>query len=177
MVRPKVPLVLPITPAGLEIHRQALTVLRRILAAAAPQEGCALLLGRRLAPAADAPARGRVWRIERIWPALNVWEPSTERHHRFQLDPREQLLAQRWGRGRGLEVLGAAHSHPAGVPVPSATDLRLTAGPTLMAILAPPSAGGDLREGTLGCWWLAENPDDPDHPPAPPCPLMWRMVD
>lgn len=177
MDRPKVPLVLPITPAGLEIHRQALTVLCRVLAAAAPWEGCALLLGRRLAPPEDPPACGRVWRVERIWPACNIWEPSAERHHRFALDPREQLLAQRWGRERGLEVLGAAHSHPAGAPVPSATDLSLTAGPTLMVILAPPGAGGALREGALGCWWLGETPDDPRQPPPPPHPLMWRMVD
>ncbi|MFM7265705.1 MAG: M67 family metallopeptidase [Cyanobium sp.] len=169
--------MLPFTPAGLAIDRQALTVLRRILAAAAPQEGCALLLGRRLGPLEEAPARGRLWRVERIWPALNVWEPVAERRHRFQLDPREQLLAQRWGRERGLEVLGAAHSHPEGAPAPSATDLRLTAGPTLMAILGPPAGGGSLLEGPLACWWLAENPDDPERPPEPPRPLMWRMVD
>ncbi len=168
--------MLPITPAGLEIHRQALTVLRRVLAAAAPQEGCALLLGRRLVFPDEPAGQGRLWRLERIWPALNVWDPAAERGERFQLDPREQMLAQRWGRGRDLEVLGAAHSHPRGCPVPSATDLRLTAGPTVMAILAPPVGGGSLLEGALGCWWLEETPDEPGLPP-PPHPLMWRMVD
>lgn len=178
MDRPKVPLVLPITPAGLEIHRQALTVLRRVLAAAEPQEGCALLLGRRLSvPAAAGGPGGRVWRVERVWPALNTWEPFGERRQRFRLDPREQLLAQRWTRERGLEVLGAAHSHPDGVPVPSATDLTLTAGPTLMVILAPPSGGGALVEGALGCWWLDGGGEDPGQDPLPPHPLVWRMVD
>ena len=179
--------MLPITPAGLLIDRQALTVLRGVLAAALPDEGCALLLGR------GAPG-GRLWWLQRVWPALNTWEPAGERSHRFQLDPREQLLAQRWARSRGLAVLGAAHSHPAGRPVPSATDLALTAGPTLMLILAPPALGGppcagagpreeplaegmaEGMEGGLGCWWLSEGAEL-GVPAAPPSPLMWRMVD
>lgn len=183
MDRPKVPLVLPFTPAGLQIHRQALTVLHRVLAAALPHEGCALLLGRRLgAPEGAGGGEGRLWRLERIWPALNTWEPAAERRHRFQLDPREQLLAQRWARERGLEVLGAAHSHPGGVAEPSATDRGLTAGPTLMLILAFPSGddalpGGGLADGALCCWWLAEGPADEGQDPPPPRPLMWRMVD
>jgi proteasome lid subunit RPN8/RPN11 len=174
----KVPLVLPIPPAGLQVDRRALTVLRRVLAAPAPEEGCALLLGRRLPPPSGADGlAGRLWRLERIWPALNTWEPAAERRRRFRLDPREQLLAQRWARGRRLEVLGAAHSHPTGTPQPSATDLELTAGPTLMLILAPPAGGGALRDGSLGCWWLGDPYDDPAALPVPPQPLMWTMVD
>jgi proteasome lid subunit RPN8/RPN11 len=174
----KVPLVLPIPPAGLQIDRRALTVLRCVLAVASPEEGCALLLGRRLPPRSGAGGPGgRLWRVERIWPALNTWEPAEERRFRFRLDPREQMLAQRWARGRNLEVLGAAHSHPTGVPHPSATDLALTAGPTLMLILAPPAGSGPLREGPLGCWWLGDSPDDPGASPPPPHPLMWTMVD
>ncbi len=88
-------------PAELRLGRQALTVLEAVLAAAAPDEGCALLLGRR-----------DPWRILHVWPCLNVWEPAAERRRRFALDPREQLQAQKWARARGLEVLGSAHSHP-----------------------------------------------------------------
>jgi proteasome lid subunit RPN8/RPN11 len=174
----KVPLVLPIPPAALQIDRRALTVLRRVLAVASPEEGCALLLGRRLPSrsGADGPS-GRLWRVERIWPALNIWEPAEERRLRFRLDPREQMLAQRWARRKRLEVLGAAHSHPTGAPQPSATDLALTAGPTLMLILAPPAGAGPLREGSLSCWWLGDPSDDPAAPPPPPHPLMWKMVD
>jgi proteasome lid subunit RPN8/RPN11 len=182
--------VLPVTPAEIEIHRQALTVLRRVLSQPDPCEGCALLLGRRLPAKADrhGPAR-RLWRLERIWPCLNVWEPAGERTHRFRLDPREQLQAQRWARWRHLEVLGAAHSHPAGAPTPSTTDLALTPGPTLMVILGraanrcPPESGeagrgaGNLAEGPLGCWWLSDRLEGCGARAAAASPLLWRMVE
>ncbi len=162
--------MLPVTPAELRIDRQALTVLRRILAAAFPCEGCALLLGRR-----QAGDGGPLWRLERIWPCLNVWEPARERTRRFQLDPREQLLAQKWARARSLEVLGAAHSHPCGEPTPSPSDRALTLGPTLMLILGG-SETGDPADGPLGCWWL-EDHGGGDAGTSRVRPLPWRMDD
>ena len=105
--------------------------------------------------------------IDLIWPCLNVWEPAPERTRRFRLDPREQLLAQRWGRDRGLRVLGSAHSHPSSDPVPSATDLTLAFAPTLQLILSP------LTDWAPACWWLELNPDGR----LSPRPLRWRMVD
>jgi proteasome lid subunit RPN8/RPN11 len=175
----KVPPVISVTPEELQIDRQALTVLRTVLAQPLPREGCALLLGCRRPPGAGAegdgarPTAGSIWRLRRIWPCLNVWDPVEERDRRFRIDPREQLLAQKWGRCRGLEVLGSAHSHPAGPPTPSATDLALTLGPTLMLILAGGTAPERLAEGELGCWWLPE----PQLPGAAPRPLLWRMED
>jgi|LakMenEpi03Aug12_release.lakeMendotaPanAssembly.Ray.scaffolds.fasta_scaffold01340_55 proteasome lid subunit RPN8/RPN11 len=184
MVGHKVPLVIPVTPAELLIDRQALTVLRTVLAQPAPREGCALLLGCRAAAAAvDVPPGGHpasrsIWRLLRIWPCLNVWDPAEERRRRFRIDPREQLQAQKWGRCRGLEVLGAAHSHPAGRPFPSATDLALTLGPTLMLILAGGETPDRLVGGEIGCWWLPEpQPLDPQAPGAAARPLVWRMED
>ena len=173
-VGPKVPLVIPVTPAELQIDRQALTVLHRVLREPAPREGCALLVGRRLAGGAEVS--GPPWRLERIWPCLNVWQPAAERLRRFRLDPREQLQAQRWARRRGLEVLGAAHSHPAGAPTPSSTDLALTTGPTLMLILGQ-AAAGTLAMGTLGCWWIGDGSDPADPGGGGARPLLWRMVD
>jgi proteasome lid subunit RPN8/RPN11 len=184
MVGHKVPLVIPVTPAELLIDRQALTVLLRVLAQPAPCEGCALLLGCRAAAATvDGPpgghaALGSTWRLQRIWPCLNVWDPPKERRQRFRIDPREQLLAQKWGRGRGLEVVGSAHSHPAGPPKPSATDLSLTLGPTLMLILAGGETPDRLVRGELSCWWLPEpQPVDRHAPWVAAQPLMWRMED
>jgi proteasome lid subunit RPN8/RPN11 len=142
-------------PSALLFDRQALTLLRTALAAAAPQEGCALLLG--------APRDGAVWGVDVIWPTLNVWQPRQQRSHRFALDPREQLQAQRWARARQRQVLGAAHSHPASAPVPSAWDCRLTLAPALMVI----EGCGPDRQRSLACWWL---PDQGD-----PKPLMWTM--
>jgi [CysO sulfur-carrier protein]-S-L-cysteine hydrolase len=144
----------PQTPAELGIGRQALTLLEAVLEAAAPEEGCALLLGRR-----------DPWSVRRIWPCLNVWEPPAERRRRFALDPREQLLAQKWARFRGLTVLGSAHSHPLSEPVPSALDRSLAFTPTLMLILGQGATEGDSRR--LACWWLPEQ--------GSPRRLAWRM--
>jgi proteasome lid subunit RPN8/RPN11 len=166
--------VILVTPAELQIDRQALTVLRLVLREPAPREGCALLLGRRLAGAAGAG--DSTWRLERIWPCLNVWQPAAERRRRFQLDPREQLQAQRWARRRGLEVLGAAHSHPTSAPTPSSTDLALTTGPTLMLILGQ-DAAGTPADGVLGCWWIGDGHPMAEPGGGGPRPLLWRMVD
>ncbi len=146
----------PQTPAKLGIGRQALTLLEAVLEAAAPDEGCALLLGSR-----------DPWCVRRVWPCLNVWEPATERLHRFALDPREQLLAQKWARSRGLTVLGSAHSHPLSEPVPSALDRSLAFTPTLMLILGQGAPEGEPR--SLACWWLPEQGE--------PRRLAWRIVD
>ncbi|MFM7464792.1 MAG: Mov34/MPN/PAD-1 family protein, partial [Cyanobium sp.] len=70
-------------PEEICLSRKALTVLHRVLQAAAPDEGCALLLGPR-------------WHVRQVWPCRNVWLPKEERHRRFSIDPREQLLAQKW---------------------------------------------------------------------------------
>lgn len=150
--------------------------------AAGPLEGCALLLGDVVQPAEllalDAPAPApdaahqpgpapAALEIRLIWPCLNDWEPASERSRRFRLDPREQLLAQRWGRDHGLRVLGAAHSHPTSAAVPSATDLELSVAPTLQLILSP------LAGWAPACWWLELSPDGS----TTPRPLRWRMVD
>lgn len=111
-----------------------------MLDAAAPQEGCALLLG---------TARSSAWRLLHVWPCCNAWPDPAERRRRFAIDPREQLLAQKWARRHQLSVLGTAHSHPDSPPVPSPTDRALTPlRPMLMLIRGP---GGPSR-----AWWLPE---------------------
>lgn len=125
--------------------RKVLTVLSRVVQAAEPEEGCGLLLGPR-------------WRVRQLWPCRNVWLPAEDRHRRFAIDPREQLLAQKWARQRGWLVLGYLHSHPGGVAVPSATDQALAVPPALLAIQGA---------SELACWWLAEEGD--------PRPLVWKM--
>ncbi|MCP9891128.1 M67 family metallopeptidase [Cyanobium sp. Aljojuca 7D2] len=140
-------------------HR-LLTVLRQILACAGPEEGCALLLGQRL---------GDGWRLDWVWPCCNVWPVPNERCRHFAIDPREQLLAQKWGRQRGLELLGSAHSHPTSEAVPSASDCRLSALPALMVILGAGSQHQTPEQDQeLVAWWLPE-------PPAQPQRLPWRM--
>ena len=150
-------------PAHLRADLQLLTVLSRILAVAQPEEGCALLLGQRQSDG---------WQLRRIWPCCNVWPQPGARNHRFAIDPREQLLAQKWARERGLELLGSAHSHPVTTPVPSTTDCMLCVWPALMVIMGAAGSGdGSQGQGQgqeLVGWWICQ-------PPAPPQRLPWRM--
>lgn len=139
------------SPRALASDPHLHTVLQAVLASAAPQEGCALLLGE--------PLRG-TWQLRQIWPCQNVWHRAEQRCRRFAIDPREQLVAQRWARQRGLAVLGSAHSHPSSAPVPSATDLRLCLRPALQVIAGP--------DGELRAWWLAED--------SAPLELQWRLT-
>ena len=139
-----------LTPERLQFGGHCLIVLERTLRAAEPEEGCALLLGTH---------SHTTLRVQWIWPCRNVWTPAEERRQRFSLDPREQLLAQRWCRNRALTVLGAAHSHPTSAAVPSATDRQRCVGPTLMVIrsgLEPPRA-------PLRAWWMPEVEGTPPH--------------
>ena len=142
-------------PEQIRADLHLLTVLRPILASAEPEEGCALLLGERL----DFD-----WQLRLIWPCCNVWPQPQQRCRRFAIDPREQLQAQKWGRAKGLELLGSAHSQPTSGPVPSDTDRSLCGVSTLMVILGAQNLGGELV-----AWWLPEAP-------APPQRLPWRMV-
>ena len=164
-------------PAEIRLGRQALTLIDRLLDAAAPEEGCALLLGTRRSGPRDAlgvaPSR---WHLQRVWPTTNVWEPAAERLRRFRIDPREQLHAQKWARTQGLEVLGSLHSHPASPPLPSVTDRSMAFAPNLMLIRGV--ANGELPSGdrqgaearpVLCCWWLELE--------GPPRLLPWRMED
>lgn len=74
--------------------------------ASAPDECCGLLLGTR-----DAILDAR--------PAANIAQ-ARARHYR--IDPHDHFAAIHDARGRGIQVVGAYHSHPAGTADPSATD-------------------------------------------------------
>jgi desampylase len=102
-------------------------------ASAAPAECCGLLLGRGC--------------IEEALPAANV---SPDPLRRFEIDPATLVAAHRGARSGGSKVLGYYHSHPAGHPVPSATDCEHAGGDgSVWAIVA----SGDVafwRDGTQG---------------------------
>ena len=145
----------PVLPALLRLNLDWLTILEGVLAGAAPEEGCALLLGQRM----PVTSGDDLLQVSEVRPCQNRWEPKRERCQRFLLDPREQLLAQRWARQRGVQVLGSAHSHPASPAEPSATDLALAVAPTLMVIGSGLPGAGAAAEPAgplagLGAWWL-----------------------
>jgi len=91
-----------------EAWRELLAHLKR----AYPREGCGLLLGK------DDPVR----QVTLAWPCRNAYDG--DRKDRFQLDPLEQLAAERYARGADLEVLGFFHSHPDEDSYFSKTDLE-----------------------------------------------------
>ena len=77
-------------------------------AAAYPNECCGILIGRDVALAAGGANR-RV--VDRLEAGTNVFE-ADEQYHRFSIDPRQQMRAERAAEAEGKVVLGFYHSHP-----------------------------------------------------------------
>lgn len=109
-----------------EVTRGVLASLREEAVRAAPHECCGVLLG-----------RGEL--IDEVRPAANIADqPET----RFEIDPAVLLAAHKAERAGGPRVLGYYHSHPAGHPVPSATDCEHASGDRrIWAIVANDEVG------------------------------------
>jgi proteasome lid subunit RPN8/RPN11 len=92
----------------------------------APNECCGLLVGRR----GDVESAVR---------ARNL-EPGPTR---YLIDPRDHFEAMKAARPRGLQVIGAYHSHPDGPAAPSASDIAEASGGSdfLYVIVSLPSGG------------------------------------
>lgn len=110
----------------LEITREVIATVLAEAARAAPREACGLLLGR----------GGRVLRAVA---AANV-HPDPLRH--FEIDPAALIAAHRAAREGGEDLLGYYHSHPAGHPLPSATDCEHASGDGRVWAIA---AAGEVR--------------------------------
>jgi proteasome lid subunit RPN8/RPN11 len=78
--------------------------------AAAPQECCGLIEGRREADR---------FHIVALHPARNLADAPG----RFEIDPRDTFAAYKSARARGRAIVGCYHSHPNGDAKPSAMDL------------------------------------------------------
>jgi len=149
-------------PAFIQFDADSLIVLKNTLLASKPYEGCALLIGDNNLSVNYHKRNG--YKIQVIWPCCNIWEPGIlnpyntqnpkdkpaekgcTRKNRFAIDPREQLLAQKWARGRNLKILGSAHSHPYGEALPSAIDRAWKFAPGLMIIVN--------GAGSAKAWWV-----------------------
>lgn len=90
----------------------AMATLLAEAAHAAPLECCGLLLGQ-----GD--------RVLEAQPAANL-AADPARH--FEIDPAALFAAHRAARAGGAQLLGYYHSHPAGHPLPSATDCAHASG-------------------------------------------------
>lgn len=101
----------------IDVTSGVLATLRAEAERAGPEECCGLLLG-----CGEPGAEGR---IDAVLPATNV---AVDRRVRFEIDPAVLLSAHKAARAGGAQVLGYYHSHPAGHPVPSATDCEHSTG-------------------------------------------------
>ena len=91
---------------------------------AAPQEICGLLGG-----AADT--------VSAHYPVENELHST----HRFRMAPQQQLNAFLAMDAQGIDLLAIYHSHPAGPPAPSETDLAEHAYPGVFDIILAPTQG------------------------------------
>ncbi len=149
-------------PGFIEFIGDCQRVLSQSLLAVSPNEGCALLIGKQTK--STSLTKESVLKIELIWPCSNSWKPEISnllesqkgkknnlksdlsKQNRFLIDPREQILAQRWAQKRNWEVVGSAHSHPNGAPVPSETDCSWTFSTGLIVIVG--------KSGAIRAWWM-----------------------
>ena len=110
----------------LEVTSGVIATLLKESAKTAPAECCGLLLG-----------EGGFVREAR--PAANV-HPDPLRH--FEIDPAALIAAHRAAREGGAELVGYYHSHPAGHPLPSATDCAHASGDARVWAIV---AAGEVR--------------------------------
>ena len=132
----KVNVNLLVMPAGLRRKIEAEG------AAAYPNECCGILIGR------DVSGRRLVERLE---PGQNVFA-ADERYHRFSIDPRAQLKADREAEAEGRVVLGFYHSHPDHPARPSEYD-REHAWPFYSYVIVAIAKG---KPADMTSWVLAD---------------------
>tara|TARA_B100000700_G_scaffold294331_1_gene356216 strand:- start:3921 stop:4433 length:513 start_codon:yes stop_codon:yes gene_type:complete len=151
------------TPSYIEFHNETHMVLSRILKEAEPEEGCAILIGKKKISAKNN--KQICWEIIHIWKCANIWgdkksklikqdatisiNPEDIRYskiNRFEIDAQDQIKAQKWSRKHSLEVLCFAHSHPLSDNRPSEIDLFWHQSPGLMII--------SDKKGNLKAWWI-----------------------
>lgn len=93
--------------------------------AAAPDEACGLLLGRR---------RGERVEVEHVRLARNV---AADARLAFEVHPEDHLAFSLEVERQGLDVVGAWHSHPCGPATLSPADLAAAANDWAQLIVAP----------------------------------------
>ena len=98
------------------------------LASALPNEGVALLATERI-------PEGRL--VRQVFRGTNTRASPT----RFDMHPQEIVTALRAIDASGWELGAIAHSHPAGPPVPSPTDLAEAAYPDALMLIASFASG------------------------------------
>jgi len=91
-----------------------------------PEEACGLLAG-------------SAEQVERVYAIENIRHSPTD----YLMDPTQQVNAMLEIEAAGWEVCGIFHSHPAGPPQPSRTDIDRAYYPDAVYIILAPSGGTD----------------------------------
>jgi proteasome lid subunit RPN8/RPN11 len=97
-------------PQTLLISQAGWQQMQREVARQAPEEACGLLSGQ---------IEAGIYRVAAVIPATNELHSPV----RYRIDPHEQIAAFNLIDAQGRELVGIYHSHPAGPPGPSATDI------------------------------------------------------
>jgi proteasome lid subunit RPN8/RPN11 len=124
----------------LTVFPQALHIIENHAIEEYPFECCGFLYG----------AEGSVRAIHEAKPVLN--KVTENRKRRFEISPRDYLLAERYAVENNLTLLGVYHSHPDHPAVPSIHDFE-QAVPFFSYIIASVS---DTRILALRSWQLSE---------------------
>ena len=149
-------------PQIIELDEENSTILIETLMVSSPNEGCALLIGEENYERQNGIEKLYL-NIHTIWPCCNVWERgmfadvaietknqiNKSKRTRFAIDPKENLLAQKWARYHKLKLLGSAHSHLNTDAIPSKLDLSLNRCSTLMVIVD--------SVGLIRAWWITKD--------------------
>ncbi len=90
-----------------------------------PEECCGLMFG--------SLSNNGEKKVVRVLGMKNAFEPR-ERHHRYTIDPKEFLNAEKEADEKGEEIVGIYHSHPNAAPRPSEFD-REHAWPSLSYVV------------------------------------------
>lgn len=113
--------------------------------AAFPRECCGILVGR------DLPGGRRV--IDRLVPMQNTFDEK-EQYHRFTVDPRAQIEAEKFADAEGKAVLGYYHSHPDHPARPSEFDRQNMPPFSFYSQVIVSVLKGKAAD--LTCWYLDE---------------------
>jgi len=103
---------------GIHVSPEQLQQMLEHVAEEAPIEACGLL-------------GGSDFRVQQVVPIKNAVKSQV----RYRMDPAEQVSALFGFEERGMELVAIYHSHPAGPPGPSPTDIREDAYPEAIQLI------------------------------------------
>jgi proteasome lid subunit RPN8/RPN11 len=109
----------------------------------APCEACGVIVGRQNERASD------------IIPIANVADDPI---HAYHMEDVALLKAFTGAEARGLEVIGFYHSHPAGEPIPSRTDIAQATYPDTPYLIVGLKGGAKLAAWTMRAGQVDEAP-------------------